>query len=151
MKSSTIASILFIPSLLFVGLAWVLTLSSFTYSAFPPIQDVWLAPASADTLKSPYPDEPLIITQGEELYQMYCSSCHGEEGYGDGAAGGALGVQPADFHTEAVKKQSDGALFWKLSTGRGNMPPFGEVFSEEQKWQVIAFIRHLSSKTESEQ
>lgn len=151
MKLPPIASTLFIPSLLLFVLAWLITLSSFTNSSSPPIQDVWVAPVSADSLKSPYPDEPLILTQGEELYLLYCASCHGEEGYGDGAAGGALGVQPADFHEEAVQKQSDGALFWKLSTGRGSMPPFGEVFSEEQKWQLIAFIRNLSSKTNIEQ
>jgi len=129
-----------------LGLPLILAFPSFTYSSFEPSQDVWKAPAAADTITNPFPDEPLILTQGEELYNMYCYSCHGEEGYGDGAAGGALGVQPADFHDERVKKQSDGALYWKLSTGRGSMPPFGEVFSEEQRWQVIAYIRKLSDK-----
>lgn len=150
MKKPRLSSLFYIPFLLFAGLTWIFTLTSFSSNSHLPIQDIWIAPASADTLKNPYPDEPLVITQGEELYLMYCSSCHGEQGYGDGAAGGALGVQPADFHSEPVKTQSDGALFWKLSTGRGNMPPFGEVFSEEQKWQVIAFIRHLSPKTDNQ-
>ena len=129
-----------------LGLPIIFTFPSFTYSSFQPSQDVWKAPASADTITNPFPDEPLILTQGEELYNVYCYTCHGEEGYGDGAAGGALGVPPADFHDERVKKQSDGALYWKLSTGRGSMPPFGEVFSEEQRWQLIAYIRKLSDQ-----
>lgn len=135
------------PILLVVSAAWILFLSPLPYSSLGPTQeDEWKAPPSADTLKNPFPDEPLFLAQGEELYQVYCYSCHGEEGYGDGAAGGALGVQPANFHDKAVKKQSDGALFWKLSTGRGSMPPFKEAFSEEQRWQLIAYIRKLSAQ-----
>lgn len=106
-------------------------------------QDRWIAPAWTDTLKSPYHDEPLTLAQGEDLFSLYCASCHGDSGYGDGAAGGALGQKPANFHDTLVTKQSDGALFWKLSTGKGNMPPFKDVFSDEQRWQLIAYLRQL--------
>jgi len=106
-------------------------------------QDRWIAPAWADTLKSPYHNEPLTLAQGEDLFSLYCASCHGDSGYGDGAAGGALGQKPANFHDTLVTKQSDGALFWKLSTGKGNMPPFKDVFSDEQRWQLIAYLRQL--------
>jgi mono/diheme cytochrome c family protein len=110
-------------------------------------QDPWKAPAWADTLKSPYHEEPLTLAQGEELFTLYCASCHGDGGYGDGAAGGALGQKPANFHDTLVKGQSDGAFFWKISTGRGNMPPFKDVFTDEQKWQLVAYLRQLG-KTE---
>lgn len=110
-------------------------------------QEPWKAPAWADTLKSPFHEEPLTLAQGEELFTLYCASCHGEEGYGDGAAGGALGQKPANFHDTLVKAQSDGSIFWKMSNGRGNMPPFKDVFTDEQKWQLVAYIRHLG-KTE---
>ena len=107
-------------------------------------QDTWKAPVSADTLKSPFHQEPLTLAQGEELFTLYCATCHGDTGYGDGAAGGALGQKPANFHDTLIVKQSDGAFFWKMSTGKGNMPPFKDVFTEEQRWQLVAYIRHLS-------
>ncbi|MGA0557863.1 c-type cytochrome [Larkinella sp. VNQ87] len=110
-----------------------------------PKQEKWKAPAWADTLKNQYPTEPLTLAQGEELFQEFCSSCHGEAGYGDGAAGRALGAKPANFHDPEVVKQTDGALFWKLSNGRGNMPPFKEVFSDEQRWQLVAYVRKLTT------
>ena len=113
----------------------------------PAAKDPWIAPAWADTLKSPFHDEPLTLAHGEELFSLYCASCHGDSGYGDGAAGGALGEKPANFHDTLVTKQSDGALFWKMSNGRGNMPPFQDVFSVEQRWQLVAYLRKLS-KTE---
>jgi len=130
--------------LAFAGIG-VVGLSSFTGNGHPAhSQDRWIAPAWADTLKTPYHDEPLTLANGEELFGLYCASCHGESGYGDGAAGGALGQKPANFHDSLVKKQTDGALFWKMSNGKGNMPPFQDVFTAEQRWQLVAYLRKLS-------
>jgi len=97
-------------------------------------------------MKSPFHEEPLTLAQGEELFGLYCASCHGDTGYGDGAAGGALGQKPANFHDTLVTKQSDGALYWKMSNGKGNMPPFQDVFTPEQRWQLVAFVRDLAKK-----
>ncbi len=108
--------------------------------------DPWKAPAWVDTIKNPYRAAPLSASKGEELYNIYCWSCHGETGYGDGAAGGALGVKPANFHDSKVKNQTDGALLWKMTTGRGNMPPFKEVLSEEQRWQLVSYLRELTKQ-----
>jgi len=110
-------------------------------------QPGWLAPASVDSLKNPLPITQESISKGEELYNMYCFSCHGDTGYGDGPAGGSMGIRPANFHDQKVIKQKDGALFWKLTNGKGNMPPFKEALTEEQRWQLIVFLRELG-KTE---
>lgn len=132
-------------SLLISGGIGFVSLSSFTGGdKLVHAQDRWIAPAWADTLTSPYHDEPLTLANGEELFGLYCASCHGEGGYGDGAAGGALGQKPANFHDSLVKKQTNGALFWKMSNGKGNMPPFQDVFTAEQRWQLVAYLRKLS-------
>ena len=106
-------------------------------------QEIWTAPASADSIKNPVPASPESVAKGEELYNMYCFSCHGDTGYGDGPAGGSMGVRPANFHDQKVIKQKDGALYWKLTNGKGNMPPFKEVFTDEQRWQLVVFLREL--------
>lgn len=132
-------------SFLISGAIGLVGLSSFKGNQQPfHSQDRWVAPAWADTLVSPYHDEPLTLANGEELFGLYCASCHGESGYGDGAAGGALGQKPANFHDSLVKKQSNGALYWKMSNGKGNMPPFQDVFTAEQRWQLVAYLRKLS-------
>lgn len=130
------------------------TLSAFVnHSSINPInqkvltdtinQERWIAPASADSVKSPLVASPESIAKGEELYNMYCFSCHGDTGYGDGPAGGSLGIRPANFHDKKVINQKDGSLFWKLTNGKGNMPPFKEALSEEQRWQLVTFLREL--------
>ena len=106
----------------------------------------WKAPADASEKQMPFENTAIAEQKGKELYNVYCWSCHGTSGHGDGAAGGALGQKPANLHERRVKNQSDGAIFWKISTGKGNMPPFKDVMTEEQRWQLVAYIRKLSDE-----
>ena len=109
-------------------------------------QEPFVAPAWADTIKNPIGAAPEIIAKGEELYNLYCFACHGETGFGDGAAGGAMGVKPANFHDSKFSKQKDGTMFWKLTNGKGNMPPFKEILKEEQRWQLIAYLKEFGKQ-----
>ena len=120
---------------------------NYPFSAADTIaQERWLAPASADTIKNPLSVTPATVSEGAALYNMYCFACHGDTGYGDGPAGGALGVRPANFHDQNVIKQKDGAFFWKLTNGKGNMPPFKEILKEEQRWQLVSYLRDLGKQ-----
>ncbi len=81
---------------------------------------------------------------GAETYNTYCSSCHGPKGLGDGPAAGALDPRPRNLQ-ELSKQVGDDYLFWRISEGvEGTaMVAWKGVLSEEQIWQVIAFIRTL--------
>ena len=108
--------------------------------------NAWKAPSSSKELKNPFKDDSIAVVKGRELYKVYCWQCHGENGYGDGAAGGALGQQPANFHSGRVRRQEDGELFWKLTNGKENMPPFKESLKEEERWQLISYIRKMANR-----
>ncbi|WP_411272989.1 c-type cytochrome [Daejeonella sp.] len=110
------------------------------------VEETFAAPAWADTIKNPIGNSPEVIAKGEEIYNLYCFVCHGETGFGDGAAGGAMGVKPANFHDPKFSKQKDGAIFWKLTNGKGNMPPFKEILKEDQRWQLIAYLKEFGKK-----
>lgn len=103
----------------------------------------WKAPEEADNKKMPFTKTVEIEQKGQHLYNVYCRTCHGETGLGDGAAGSGLDPKPANFHRGRVQNQSDGAIFYKLSNGRGSMPAFKNTLSEEQRWQLVSFIRKL--------
>lgn len=108
--------------------------------------NAWKAPASSKNLKNPFKSDSIAVVKGRELYKVYCWQCHGENGYGDGAAGGALGQQPANFHSGRVRRQADGELFWKLTHGKGNMPPFEESLKEDERWQLVSYIRKMANR-----
>ncbi|AWM39912.1 Thiol-disulfide oxidoreductase ResA [Gemmata obscuriglobus] len=51
------------------------------------------APAPDQTQPAPAP----VADRGPLVYQMYCASCHGPDGHGDGTASAALRPPPRDF------------------------------------------------------
>jgi mono/diheme cytochrome c family protein len=133
---------------LFVIIIVGFLLTSFTGNGLLQGTEPWKAPAAADTIKSQIKFSADTEKKGEELYLLYCVACHGETGSGDGPAGAQLPIKPANFHQERVTKQTDGAIFWKLTNGRGPMLPFKEILKEEERWQVVSYLRQLSKQKE---
>jgi mono/diheme cytochrome c family protein len=84
------------------------------------------------------------VAETKALYITNCSPCHGDKGRGDGPAAQGLNPKPADHTSAAVQSESDGAIFWKLSEGRNPMPGYKKIFSEEQRWELINYIRTLA-------
>lgn len=103
----------------------------------------WQAPDWADTLKNTNRVAVGESETGETLYNTYCMSCHGVLGEGDGALGGEFDVKPANFHLPSVQNQKDGALFWKISEGKDAMPAYKTSLTDEQRWQLVAYLRTL--------
>ncbi|HET6992696.1 MAG TPA: c-type cytochrome [Bacteroidia bacterium] len=102
----------------------------------------WVAPKEADELANPYKDNAAETVAGKKLYTTYCVVCHGEKGKGDGPAGISLMPRPADHSSMKVQSQTDGAIFWKITNGRAPMASY-KNFTEEQRWQLVNYIRVL--------
>jgi mono/diheme cytochrome c family protein len=94
--------------------------------------------------------------EGQKLYTAYCSSCHGDKGQGDGSAGKALPVKPAD-HTDGkvMNSFSDEFLLNIISKGGAAvgksafMPAWGGVLKENQLQNLVAYVRSLASPSKA--
>ena len=108
-------------------------------------QTPWVAPESEKVRKNPLASDSKAIEQGEKVAKTNYVSCHGAKGRGDGAAAVALNPKPADWTSEKVRAESDGEIFWKISNGRGAMPPWKHL-AENDRWALIRYIRSLGAK-----
>jgi len=45
--------------------------------------------------------DPKVVAEAQQVWEQKCSTCHGAEGRGDGAAGAALNPKPRNFHDRA--------------------------------------------------
>ena len=125
------------------GRVSVLTLAAMLTAAGGAIaQTPWVAPEAEKAKKNPVPADAKNVEQGEKIAKINCVSCHGARGKGDGAAAVALNPKPADWTSDRVQHESDGDLFWKISNGRGPMPPWKHL-SENDRWAIILYIRSL--------
>ena len=120
----------------------VVAMAALGVPALTHAQGKWVAPAADKDKKNPLPADASTIAQGKKVAEVNCVSCHGARGKGDGAAAVALNPKPADWTSPAVQSESDGEIFWKISTGRGAMPSWN-FLSDNDRWAVIRYIRTL--------
>lgn len=105
----------------------------------------WVVPESAKNVKNPTDKknkEDMAV--GKSLYSKQCQSCHGKEGYGDGPKAKELKGKVGDFSSAEFQGQTDGALFYKVTTGRDDMPAFDKKIPDaEDRWLIINYVRTL--------
>lgn len=107
-------------------------------------QGPWEAPLEYRDLKNPFANTDDEDRIGRALYSKNCKHCHGNLGKGDGASAKLLNTQVANFTSESFKKQPDGGLYYKIKVGRGDMPSFDKVITdEEDRWMLVKYIKQL--------
>jgi mono/diheme cytochrome c family protein len=86
--------------------------------------------------------------KGKEKFNQICASCHGEKGHGDGPAAAALNPKPRDLSDpKYVSTISDEQMFKTIKEGGAAigksplMPAWGSVLTDNDIWNVIAYIR----------
>ncbi|MCB9453038.1 MAG: c-type cytochrome [Anaerolineaceae bacterium] len=85
---------------------------------------------------------------GQQVYTIYCSTCHGDQGQGDGSGATNLGGSaPAPFASD----MSLGYIFWRVNEGIANtiMPPFNWLLSDADVWDVSVYVQNMTSSTSS--
>lgn len=90
-----------------------------------------------------------MVKAGKEIFAMNCASCHGPEGLGNGPAGKTLNPAPQDLTNPDLQAAfDDHYIFWRITVGgaprQSGMTAFEHILSEEERWQVIAYIRTLA-------
>ena len=99
------------------------------------------APPCAEQTKNPYASNHSATEIGKNIYKFKCYSCHGTKGRGDGPKSAELDKTPQDFTSVDFQKQTDGALFCKITEGREVMPCFKHQLTKDQRWQIINYLR----------
>jgi mono/diheme cytochrome c family protein len=170
MRDLTLRSVLVAVGLLAAPAAWALPwhvdlADSDTFKAYEHVmaplpegvmsQDNMLTPVSyranyqrgsaeGEALVSPLDaGNPMVLAQGERMYNVYCTPCHG-----DGVKLGPVAA-PGRYPAVAVlagqagrlNKISDGWVYLTVRNGGGLMPGYGHAMSEEEIWAVVAWMR----------
>lgn len=107
----------------------------------------WTAPPEAKKMKNPVAPTPDNLNAARAIYMDKCASCHGDKGLGDGPEASMYDPQPsnlADAHM--MSDMPDGEIFWKITEGNKPMPSFKKQLSDEQRWQLVNFLRTLAPK-----
>ena len=101
-------------------------------------QSAWIVPDDQKGELATFKFTDEVVKKGAEVYVKNCQSCHGNPGKGNWVK---LQPEPGDPAAGKFVTDSDGELFYKISAGRGAMPQFKLILGEEDRWNVIAYIR----------
>ena len=112
------------------------------------LNEPWVAPPEADKIVNPLEVDEYTLEDGKDVYTVNCMSCHGEKGDADTPIAAALDPKPKNYKDPSFLKQSDGAIYWKITTGKGLMVSFKDILSEEEIWSTIVYIKSLAKGSE---
>lgn len=97
---------------------------------------------------------PELVAQGQKQYNIYCITCHGQNGNGRGTVSGLLNPQPPAFVEGELVGAPAGRYFQAITNGvlrdgKLNMYPYASRVAVEDRWAIIAFIRALQQNPEA--
>jgi mono/diheme cytochrome c family protein len=106
----------------------------------------WPVPEAAKQMKNPIEPSAAVLAAARAVYLEKCANCHGDRGKGDGPDAASYYPHPASLaDASRMEGKSDGELFYRITNGRRPMPAFKKRLSDEQRWQLVLFVRTLAN------
>lgn len=91
-----------------------------------------------------------LIKRGQERYEIFCATCHGIGGDGDGLVTlraleleQGTWVKPTSLHAEPVRQQPVGQLYNTISNGVRKMPGYASQIAVRDRWAIVSYLRAL--------
>lgn len=85
-------------------------------------------PSEVPEMSDTYLNDSANIEAGKEIWQQQCRHCHGASAY----PGKAPKLKPASYKPDFVYK--------RVSDGFRKMPAWKNVYTEEQRKQIVAWV-----------
>jgi mono/diheme cytochrome c family protein len=84
-----------------------------------------------------------LLKRGQERFNIFCSTCHGRLGDGDGMIARRGLRKPPTYHSDRLRGVPIGHLFDVMSHGFGVMPDYAKQTSVRDRWAIAVYVRAL--------
>ena len=103
---------------------------------------------AAAELQNPIELSDEVLANGKKSYEIFCSSCHGMKGKGDGHlyTSKLFPAKPTSLVEAYVQGEPDGEIFYVITYGSisGLMGPHGGQILPSERWNIIHYMRELA-------
>ncbi len=97
------------------------------------------------TLVSPIQPTEQVLSEGQVLFNRFCSHCHGESGEGDGPVNEKLqGV--ANLKSATLKGVNAGHIFHVITYGKGRMLQHASQLEPLERWKISLYVKEVLQK-----
>ena len=98
---------------------------------------------AAQTIVNPVEATKASLERGKYKYDIYCATCHGSAGKGDGPVGKKF-IPPTDLTAGYTQGKTDGDIFYTIvNGGMFIMPPYGDSMEQVDSWHIVNYIKHV--------
>ena len=103
-------------------------------------------PEEFPQMKNPVTDKVASANRGKKLFVNNCVKCHGYSGNGYGTVAHGFTTWPRQLWAwNNTGPETDGYLFSFITNGRSDMPPWGLILSENERWDLISYIKTIKN------
>jgi mono/diheme cytochrome c family protein len=88
-------------------------------------------------------NERMLLVRGQERYQIYCATCHGASGHGDGMVVQRGFVPPPDYRIKRLRDAPLGHFYDVITNGYGAMYSYSSRIPMQDRWAISAYVRRL--------
>ncbi len=97
-------------------------------------------------LISPISIDDINLSKGKELYEIYCSVCHGDKGDGLGILAEREKFLGIPAYNDPSRIITEGSIYHVIMYGRNAMGSHAGQINEEERWQITQYVLQLKEE-----
>lgn len=101
-----------------------------------------------EELMNPLDSTQINLAKGKELFEIYCSICHGNKGDGQGNLVKREKILGVPSYNDIGRAITTGGIYHTIYYGKNAMGSFANQLKEEERWQVVAYVLNLKADLE---
>lgn len=107
-------------------------------------RELYTGKSGTDFVKEiPLPVTTAFLKRGKERYNIFCTPCHDQAGYGQGIVVRRGFKAPQSFHMDRLREAADGYYYDVITNGFGSMLNYSSQIRAEDRWAIVAYVRAL--------
>ena len=133
-------------------MVWQVALRPFDYAMQPP--PLGTLPVVGGELQTDerkplhiVPPAESSLEEGRQLYDIYCTVCHGADALGGGPVGVKFPIEAPSLLLERTEEY----IYERIRGGSVFMPSYAEQLSPAEAWAVVKYIKSLEAERNGQQ
>lgn len=94
-----------------------------------------------DSLKSPLVKDDVNLDNGKKMYTIYCISCHGKKGDGNGYL--SVAEKFSGIPNYKDRDITEGSIYHVIMHGKGLMGSHSSQLTYKERWQIVQYVEVL--------
>ena len=94
-------------------------------------------------LTSPLEASEKNLENGKKMYSIYCATCHGKKGDGQGVLSQREKIAGVPPYNDAARNITAGSIYHVIMYGKGVMGSHASQLTNKERWQIVQYVEQL--------